>query len=370
MRTPLRSLALPLALAFQCGIAAPACAQEMGPPPTLETGVDPLDWESYFDYGVSIIRRSPSKADLAFYWAMRMDPTRAEPIYARWVAFWMNDISEFEDYLDENKRVLSEPKVLASDSIRYRAYERNPVVNQALLIVLLEQVRGGWGTEAYARGFQQYAGQYYPAALKDFYIALAKDDAKMTVRYAIALVYAQTRKYDSAAAQYEAILELVKKEQARKSDRVYESNAMLEYWLGMLYEAQGRALRDDLSLAAAHVALGRLATAERDLDVAVNEYALAAQVAPGDGAIQYWYGAVLLRAERASEAVEHLRAAIQLEPYFAKPYFSLGAAYEQLNDRAGAIAAYGDFLKRAPRSSAAEIATANDHLAKLGGKSP
>jgi hypothetical protein len=40
-----------------------------------------------------------------FHWAHRLDPSRAEPLYARWVAFWLKDIGRFEDYLDDNPQV-------------------------------------------------------------------------------------------------------------------------------------------------------------------------------------------------------------------------------------------------------------------------
>jgi tetratricopeptide (TPR) repeat protein len=367
-------------LAIPCALPVRSVAQEMPPPPKLDKGADPRDWESYFDYGVKMIKRAPDKADAAFYWATRMDPTRAEPIYGRWVAFWQRNISEFEDYLLENKRVLAEAKVIASDSIRYRAYQRNPFVNQALLMVLLEQIQGGWGSESYARGWYQYANQYYPEALKDFYTALAKDGAPMTVRYDIALVYSQMQRYDSAAAQMEQLLELVKEEKAKTSSRLYESNEMYEYALGLLYEArgkvapareaQGRALQENLAFAPAHVALGRLASSRGDVATAVSEYALAADLAPADGAIQYWYGLALVEAKRASDGVAHLRKATQLEPYYAQPYYTLGAACAIVYDTAGAVAAYTDFIKRAPQSAANDVATAKERISKLGGKAP
>ena len=382
MRNHIRSLVLSLGLALPLQSALPARSDAQDPPlpPKLDGGVDPHNWQSYFDYGVAVINRSPSKADAAFYWASRMDPTRAEPIYGSWVAFWQNNISEFEDYVLDNKRVLSEPKVIASDSIRYRAYERNPLVNQALLTVLLQQLRGGWATEAYARGWLQYTNRYYPEAIKDLNAALAKDDAPLTVRYAIALVYSQMGRYDSAQAQVEQMLALVKQQNAKGSTRVYESNEMLEYTLGLIHaargqnaaarEAQGRALQENLAFAPAHAALGQLAAARGDTGVAASEFGTAVQLTPKDGAMQFWYGSALIEARRGSEAVEHLRLATQLEPYYAQPYLALGAACEMVKDTPGAISAYSEFVKRAPRDSAQQIETAKDRITKLGGKAP
>jgi Tfp pilus assembly protein PilF len=154
----------------------------------------------------------------------------------------------------------------------------------------------------------------------------------------------------------------------------------LQYALGLLYEAQGRvdiareaqarALQENLGFAPAHAALGRMAAARRDTGTAAAEYALAAQIAPEDAAMVYWYGAALVRAQRPSEGVQQLRTAVKLEPYFAQPYFELGRACEMVKDSAGAVAAYTEFIKRAPLSSSQNIATAKDHLAQFGGKAP
>ena len=373
-RTTRLLLAATLALATP---ATPVQSQEMPPPPKLARDADPHDWEAYFEYGVTQLRRSASKADAAFYWANRMDPTRAEPIYGRWVAFWMLDISEWPDYLEGNKRVLADPKVIASDSVRYRAYARNPFVNQALLLLLFEQLRGGLSGGGVTHGWISYANRNYSEALRSFYAVMQDDPDRVWVRYDLALVFAQMQRYDSAAVQLLQLLDELRAIDRKEVVRLYDSKEMLEYALGLLYAAQGklgdarqaqeRALQENLGFTPAHVALGRLAVARRDTGTAVTEFGLAVELEPKDGAGHFWYGQALVRALRPAEGVEHLATAVRLEPYFADPYLSLATAYEALHDTTRAVAAYGNYLKRAPHSATVNITIATDRVAKLGG---
>ncbi len=135
-------------------------------------------------------------------------------------------------------------------------------------------------------------------------------------------------------------------------------------------EAQARALQENLGFAPAHAELGRLARLRNDDRTAADEYGLAVELAPADGAMRYWYGKALLRAKRTDEAAEQLRTAVRLEPYFADPYLTLGAAYEAKSDSVKAIASYQEFVKRAPRRAADNIAFATQRIVELGGKPP
>jgi len=83
--------------------------------PSLSGNADSSDWEAYFDYGVARLRNDPRGAERAFYWASRLDPSRAEPLYGRWVAYWMRVPGWFEEYVEERPRVLESPRVLEVD---------------------------------------------------------------------------------------------------------------------------------------------------------------------------------------------------------------------------------------------------------------
>ena len=266
----MRKLVVALAFAW-LPFASPAPAQQSVDllPPKLDKGADPNDWEAFYDYGVRMLTRMPSQANAAFYWAERKDPTRAEPIFGQWAAFWMLDFSEWPDYLEGSPRVLQDPKVRAADSLRYRSWERNPFVNQALWMVITNKLPGNWNTYPYTQGWIEYTNQHYALAIDNFTVSLGSGDEYYWRRYDIALVYTQIGRYDSAAAHMELLLATMRKQDRKSLVYFYQSKAMYEYALGLLYmaqgkfgdarEAQARAIQEDLAFAPAHAALGRIA---------------------------------------------------------------------------------------------------------------
>lgn len=46
----------------------------------------------------------------------------------------------------------------------------------------------------------------------------------------------------------------------------------------------------------------------------------------------YYLGVALMRSGHAREALQHLRATIQIDPHYALAYFQLGKLYKQLGD--------------------------------------
>ncbi len=377
----MKPLLLPL-LALVPLLAAPLRAQEPMLPPKIDKNHDPNDWESYYDIGVDQLSRMAGKADAAFYWAGRHDPTRAEPIFGRWVAFWMANVGEWPDYLDGSTMVLDKHEVIAADSVRYRAWERNPFVNEALMALLDQKAfSGGYAPDLLSQGWVNYVNQRYPDAIAGFTAALGDGKkGRYRIHFEIALVYTQMSRYDSASRHMEQLLDAMRSDDRKHIVYLYNSKEMFEYALGLLYAAQGkfadareaqsRALEENLGFAPAHAELARLALMRADNKTAAEEYAQAVELAPADGALRYWYGKALLRAKRTEEGAEQLRTAVRLEPYFADPYLSLGAAYDTQNDTTKAIAAYTEFAKRAPRRAAQNISFALSRITELGGKPP
>src|SRR5260370_29646861 len=106
--------------------AAPAGAQQTATTvrPKLDAQADTNDWRAYFQYGMTQLRARPSKADAAFYWAARLGPNRAEPLYGRWVAFWLRNVAVFEDYMHGTKDF---PEAERAESLQARAGRRNPL---------------------------------------------------------------------------------------------------------------------------------------------------------------------------------------------------------------------------------------------------
>jgi tetratricopeptide (TPR) repeat protein len=360
--------------------------------PVLGRSSDLNDWTVYFDYGVEMLRTQPRRADSysadapptrphradsAFYWASRLDPSRAEPLLGRWVAFWMKDLGRFEDYLDEKPKTLQSPAVIQADSFYRRALERNPFVPQNLRILPYNELPGRWLSDLGTQGWLAYVQGDYPRSVERFARLIARDpDKHVRVRYYRALAFIPMRRYDSAAVEMRALIATLRRmDTTGTTSGVYESKELAEYGLGLLALVQGdnagaqaafeRALQENLGFAPAHMELGDLALTRRDWEGAAREYAAAVEVAPADGWIRSRYGAVLANIGQPAEAVTQLQQAITLEPYFADSYLSLAGALEATGDRPGAITALEGFLSRAPRRATEQIEAAQRRLTAL-----
>ena len=73
---------------------------------------------------------------------------------------------------------------------------------------------------------------------------------------------------------------------------------------------------------------------------AIRELAAAVEIAPDDPSVRYFYGVALLAGGAPRQALAELLRAINLDPWYAKPYFSAGRACELGGDLACAAEAY------------------------------
>ncbi len=366
-----------LVMGLVAGPAVSAGGQAVPPPrPSLAAAADTNDWEPYFDRGVDLLRtRQPREAQAAFFWSSRLDPTRAEPVYAQWVAFWLRHPPWFVDYVREEPRVLERPEVRQADSLRYRALLLNPLVHQGLMVLVYDEMPGRWGEDPVSLGWLAYGNLEFERALRLFGLALTRQpDRYYWLRYLRALAFTASQQYDSAQSELTGLVDYLRRRDEQRIVRLYESKAFFEYALARLYagrgnraaatDALGRALLEDLGFYPARMLLGRLALERRDFATAVREFAQATEVQPDDPGLREAYGNALALAGRGEEAEEQLRQALALDPYYAASYFTLARTLEQRGDTAGAVAAYEQYLLRAPRK-AATIGTARQRLRLL-----
>src|SRR6266496_420199 len=158
--------------------------------PSLPAAADTNAWEAYFDWGVERLRTDPRKAELAFYWASRLDPSRAEPPYGRWVAYWMRFPGWFEEYVEERPRVLESPNVMQVVSLYERALFRNPLMPRTLTVLLYDQLPGRWGTDRYTSALLAYGARRFDAAAEGLGKLVRDDPVKhYRVRYDLALCF-------------------------------------------------------------------------------------------------------------------------------------------------------------------------------------
>jgi tetratricopeptide (TPR) repeat protein len=351
-----------------------------GEPPRrlrLDATADTNDWQHYFDYGAAVIQAFPNRADTAFYWAARLDPSRAEPLFARWVTFWLTDVMRFMDYMENNTRVRESPAVRRLDTLYLHALERNPFVPQTLLVLPYDKLPGEWREDPRTLGWLAYSRLDYVTAADYFGRLVSENPDKYAwVRYDRALALVPQGLYDSARVEIVALLTTLRRgERGPHLSPVYQSKELMEYGVGLLELVQGnleaaraafgRALVENLAFFPAHAMLGDLALARHDTAAAAQEYAQAAELAPAEPWILYRDGVALTGVRRYRDAVAPLERAIALEPLYAQPYLALGYALEAAGDRAGAVRAFQQYLQRAPRREADKIAAAQRRVTDL-----
>src|SRR3989442_1431404 len=69
---------------------AVAPAQDVPKRPHLEAGSDTNSAPDYYEYGIANLTAYPQRAADAFYWACQIDPTWAQPLYARRIALLLS----------------------------------------------------------------------------------------------------------------------------------------------------------------------------------------------------------------------------------------------------------------------------------------
>ena len=350
-----------------------------GPPRLrLSKSADINDWEAYFDYAVTLFPRLSNAADTALYWASRLDPSRSEPLFGRFAAFWLQDIGRFEAYLRDRVLPRDSAAILAAESLAVRAFERNPFTPRTLIMHPFDQLPGPWGRDQITQAMIAYARLDYDRAAKLFAQVIARNpERNVEWRWYRATVLVGAQQYDSALVEMNAMAATLRTRAEQTSSPWYESLEIVDYGIGMLEFALGRpadarvsfqrALQENFAFAPAHLMLGEIALAAIDRPRAIREFTDAANIKPDDGWIQYRLGAALTRLGRGADAVAILHRAIELEPFYADSYLALGDAERMRGDTTAALTAYDAYLQRAPRRLAEQIDYARRQVAVLRG---
>jgi len=143
-----------------CCSAAGAAAQPAPAPgqPMFTVGGDAKHWESWFDHGVRVMRDAPREASIAFAWASRLDPTRAEPYFALYAASMVRLPRERTvQYFRGEETALRDPAVLAADSARTLGLMRDPVVHRGLEAVMFDLLPGTFRDDRDTRAWIAYS---------------------------------------------------------------------------------------------------------------------------------------------------------------------------------------------------------------------
>jgi tetratricopeptide (TPR) repeat protein len=329
--------------------------------PALAPGADVNDWGLYYDLGVQLLGSDRRRADAAFYWAARLDPTRAEPPYARWVAYWLRNVSRFEAYMDGDEKLLRSPDVVRAERLRALAFRRNPFVHQGLFLVIIDALPGTFGNDVQTQAWIAYANGDLPKAVSRFAVALRHEPKNGShLRYIRAAAFVGMGAYDSASVELGRYVASLRARDEKGVKGVYESKAMLEYAHALLYEqlrqpqatdeALGRALREDMSYAPAHAKIGRRALSAGQLDEAVAALTLALDIDPTDVVARLALGDALMYRERFGDAVAEYRRAVAAEPYYVEGVYRLAVGLERSGALDEAATAYARALTLGART--------------------
>lgn len=336
--------------------------------PKMEAHRDTNAAGAYYYWGLGQMRSNPRGAQDAFYWASRLDPSWADPLYAQRIAYHLSDLERFWKYLNGTRYVLRAAETKRVDSLLYRAMLRDPFLfrrhDKMLIDRLIEELTEGYGglmgSSPSFLAWVAYSETRFPQAVELYAQAIAKKPKDYDLHAERARAFFHLGRFDSTVAEMTRALEGYRKEDEKDLVVLYESKAMYEFSIanafiqaGKLQEARealGRALTEDLSFYVAHQRMAALSLKAGDTATALSEYALAVELNTDDAALRAEYGAVLVLLGKHAEAEPQLLRAIELEPWYAGPYVLVANAYEGLGKTTEAVAQYGKFMEHASQN--------------------
>lgn len=374
------------------GLAALQALEDSGrdlPRPRLRAGADTNDASSYFLLGEQLVfvNDKLDTAEMALYWASRLDPTLPEPFFARSLiplSALRNDA--FETWLRTRSLratdnvTLTHRQIRLVDSLQHIAWQRNPFMFSALEFRLVSARRPGSRRsrtgDPIAEGWSSFAMSQFATAESLFALGLKKhpDDIGVRIYRARALFY--LGRYNAAVAELEAARDTVLRAAEARIFPFVPSVEMLDFAIGVARVQQDsfraaraafeRALTENLGFYWAHTRLAGSALALHDTATAIAELETATQLESHDPVLFFYKGFVLEQVGRLTEAREPFERAIELDPYYADPYFWLALACRKAGDTARAIERFRQFLARAARRDV-NRALAQQELDALGG---
>ena len=373
MRRLLPTLALAIAAMGAPVLAPRVAAQKAGKPiprPKSREIADTNDAQAYYAIGLRDFRDDPGSAADAFYWAARLNPGWADPLYARRAAVLSSKQTLLNAIMTNNRR--NRPELRSLDSLLARAYMLNPFLyrrldQQLFLNFLTNGDRRAQAELNYEinvaisqsrpsmQAWYAYSQGNFERALQQYARAIESEKETADLHLERARILGMRNQVEPAVAEFQLALDELRQKDEKSLVVLYDSKALAEFSVATLLEgagqtqqakeAYGRALQEDLAYYPAHMRLGLLAMSQGDTTAALSELAMAAEIATSDPFVHYMNGWALGKAKHTTEAIAELTKATELEPYYALPNLILGAQYEALEKAPEALAAYDRFLK-------------------------
>ena len=344
---------------WQLPILADSSARAL-PRPRLASGLDTNDARAYYTLGDDLLYRGRwlDSADLAFYWAARLDPTWADPLYARAAVV----VRAFRrDVLRRQWRgavQLAPRQRQLIDSLTRLALARDPFISTRFDPIMGNAPGiGPHEDDAVRLGLTYYHAQLFPAAIEWLGKAIALQPGAVELRIYRAHAFYYLQRYDSTVADLQVALDTLRRRETGQLVPIYLSKEMFEYAIGMAEvqrqdyaagrAAFARALVENLGFYMAHARLAGVAFGQHDTATAVAELDFAVEVAPREPTLRFYDGYALLGVRRYDEADAQFATALELDPDYAAPYFERARVEEARGHRAAAARWYRAFLAHA-----------------------
>jgi tetratricopeptide (TPR) repeat protein len=352
------------------------------PRPKLAAGADTNSAKAYYELAEPLVRFNfkLDTAEMALYWASRLDPAWSEPIYARSLIpldAILRDRSETWQQTRSSMAVtkldLTEQQVQFIDSLQRTAWDRNP-----FLYTDLEFRRSFLipRRDPFQVGYYLFSIRRFAEAESLFAIGLKQHPGEFGARTYRARALFYLGKYDDAVVELEAARDTIRRREIEHSIPIVFSVEMYEFAIGISRVQQDdfpaakaafeRALTENLGFYWAHVRLAGSAIALHDTAAALAELGEAVEIEGRDPVLRMYYGAVLQSAGKYDEAEAQLQEAIALDPRYAAPYFQLAVTYQQKGMKDGAVEQYRQFLTRSARDDPWRPAAMNALAGQLG----
>ncbi len=332
--------------------------------PLLNIPGDLKSWESYFDYGVKVLREAPLEAEIAFDWASRLDPTRAEPLFAKYAATFLRLPHPLTiRYLSGEAETLRDTSVQSADSARAMALLRNPFVHRGLEAVMYDRLPGNFSDSRDTRAWLAYSTGDFARALSLYTRSIDRAGARARwERYDRALVYAAMGDRRRTLEDLRMLLELVRADEEKATVTFYRSKHFLLHMIGNL-ELAGRnlpgartafqeALLEDASFAYGHVGLAHVARAEQKHADAAESLTSALDLAPNDGTVWNFLAMTRFSQSQYEAAATAAARAAALLPLWPSPVYIMAQARERQGRQTEARELYTKFVAMAPANDA------------------
>jgi len=335
------------------------------PRPRLWADADTNSAKVYYDLAEPMVRNGfkLDTAEMALYWASRLDPSWSEPIYARSLIpldAILRDRSETwqqtRSSLAVTKLALTEQQVQSIDSLQRIAWDRNP-----FLYTELEFRRSFLipRRDPFQLGYWLFSARRFAEAESLFAVGLKQHPEEFGARTYRARALFYLGRYDEVVTELAAARDTIRQREIEHHLPVLFSVEMYEFAIGIARVQQDdfpaarvafeRALTENLGFYWAHVRLAGAALALHDTAAAITELGEAVQIEGRDPVLRLYYGVVLQEAGEFEESASQLKEAIALDPRYAAPYFQLAVTYYRMGVKDTAIEQYRQFLVRSAR---------------------